>query len=350
MAAILVPLGILVGMGLLVLASVSAHFFSLQLLWMFFGVLFLAFFLFFDWRTLLNYRWVLFGLYGFVILLLLLTHFTAPVIRNTRSWLVLGPFQFQPVELAKIALILVYANYFSRRHLAIARIKYIVVSFVLFLLPATLIMMQPDLGSTSILFGIWAGFLLVSGLPRRWIVLAGILFLIFGAVGWKFVLHDYQRERILGVIYPEKNVLGINYSVAQSKIAIGSAGFFGKGFGQGPQTQLGFLTEPEGDFVFAALVEEWGILGGLVVIGAFFALIWNTLRVAIRADQNFEKFICIGAAVMFLFQFIVNVGTAIGLVPVVGVTLPFVSYGGSSLLTNFLLMGIIVSIARRTQP
>lgn len=296
----------------------------------------------------MNYRWFIWGLYALSVFLLLVTYLTAPVIRNVRSWLVLGPFQFQPVELAKIALILVYAAYFSRRHLGIARLKYILTSFIFFIIPAALVLLLPDLGSATILFGIWVGFLLISGLPRRRIV-AGILILIVVAVlGWVYFLKPYHKARIIGVFYPEKNVLGINYQQAQSRIAIGSGGFWGKGYGQGTQVQLGFLSEPATDFVFASLVEEWGVIAGLTVIVAYLYLIWSILRTGLSSGQNFEKFLCAGTAIVFGLHFMINVGATLGLVPVVGIPLPFLSYGGSSLLTNFFLLSIITSIEHRS--
>lgn len=348
MMRLLVPVGILLAVSLVGLSSISFHLFLLQLLWVGIGIIFVVVFWFVDWRSFLNYRWIIFGFYFLSIALLLLVYFTGPVIRNTRSWFVLGPFRFQPVELVKIALILVYAQYFSRRHLNIARWRNIFASFVYFAIPAGLVMLQPDLGSALVLFGIWFGFLLVSGLPRQRIFLALGVFLIAGFFLWGYVFKDYQKERIIGVFYPERNALTINYSVIQSKIAIGSAGFFGKGYGQGTQTQLGFLPEAGTDFIFSAVTEEWGWLVGAGVIASFLAFIYGVLKVGLLADQNFERFICLGSAVMFGWQFFLNAGSATGLVPVVGVTFPFLSYGGSSLLTSFVLLSIINAIAVRS--
>jgi rod shape determining protein RodA len=143
--------------------------------------------------------------------------------------------------------------------------------------------------------------------------------------------------------------LGINYSVSQSKIAIGSAGLWGKGYGQGMQTQLGFLSEPSEDFIFAALIEEWGVIGGLVIVAAFLFLIFQILRIGSLADENFEKFVCLGAAMMFGVQFLLNTGSATGLLPVVGVTFPFVSYGGSSMIVDFFMLSIVNSIRKTSK-
>ena len=144
-----------------------------------------------------------------------------------------------------------------------------------------------------------------------------------------------------------RRFLGANYSVIQSKVAIGSAGMWGKGYGQGSQTQLGFLPDPGNDFILAALIEEWGMAGGILVVGAFLALIIGILKIGSLAVRNFEKFICLGAAIVFGTQFFMNAGSALGLVPVVGIPFPFLSYGGSSILTSFFLIAIIAGIERK---
>ncbi len=346
MTKLFLPLLVVLAASLIELSSISHHLFLLQLTWLAIGSAFIALFIFVDWRAILNYRWLMWGMYALAIILLIIALASSPVIRNTKSWIVFGPLTFQPVELAKIALILAYALYFSRRHVAVARWQNILGSFALFVVPAGLTMLQPDLGSTLVLFGIWFGFLLVSGLPRRRVVTALLAFLLIGVLGWQYGLKDYQRNRILGVFYPERNALTVNYSVIQSKIAIGSAGFFGKGYGQGSQTQLGFLSEPENDFILSALIEEWGIVVGLIVIGAFLLLIFRILKIGMYALHNFEKFICLGAAMVLGIHFLLNAGSAIGIFPVVGVPFPFFSYGGSNLLMNFFLLGIINAIAR----
>jgi len=346
MRSILIPLAIISGFSLLIISSISRHLFWLQTAWIGIGIVFILISFFLDWRSILNYRWFIWGFYAASVVVLIFTYLTAPVIRNTRSWFVLGPLQFQPVELVKIALILVYASYFSKRHLAIARMKYILISFILFLIPACLTLLQPDLGSATVLFGIWIGFLLISGLPKKRILAGFLLLAVLGTLGWFFFLKGYQKARIIGVFNPERDTLGTNYSASQSKIAIGSAGLLGKGYGQGTQTQLGFLTEPATDFVFAALVEEWGVLAGLLLIGTFLFLLFKILNVGF-ARENFEKFLCSGATIVFGLQFLINVGTALAIVPVIGLPFPFLSYGGSSLLTNFFLLSIITSIAHR---
>ena len=345
---LLIPAGVILGAGLLTLSAISSHLFLMQLAFAGAGLLLILLFRYVDLSGILRARWFAWGFYLATVGLLALTYLTAPVIRNTRSWLVLGPFQFQPVELAKVALIIILAGYFSRRHMAIGRAKHVLASTAIFALPAGLTLLQPDLGSASILFGIWFGFLLVSGLPRRWIIISAVVLAIGAVVGWRYFLEDYQKARLSAVFYPERNALGINYSTIQSKIAIGSSGFWGKGYDQGSQTQLGFLTEPGTDFIFAALVEEWGAFGGLLVLFAFLLLIFFLLRRGNDADNNFEHLVALGIAIAFGLQFLVNAGSATGIFPVVGVTFPFLSYGGSSLLINSLLLGIVYGIRPRT--
>jgi rod shape determining protein RodA len=346
MLALFIPVGILIASSFLILSAISFHFFVYQIIWVTLGIGLIIASLFIDVRAIFNSRWLVWGFYGGSLFLMLLALFTAPLIRNTRSWLVFGPISVQPVELMKVALILLCANYFSRRHLAIARWKNILTSFLFFVAPAAIAVKLPDLGSAVIFFGIWFGFLLLLGLPWRRTVVALVVILLTAGLVWTYVLKDYHRERILGFLYPNQNTLGINYSVTQSKIAIGSAGLWGKGYGQGMQTQLGFLSEPSEDFIFAAFIEEWGMVGGLVLVVAFLLLIFQILRIGALADENFEKFICLGAAIMYGVQFFLNTGSTTGIIPVVGVTFPFLSYGGSSMLANFFVLSVVNSIRK----
>jgi rod shape determining protein RodA len=343
---ILIPVFLILIWGLIEILSISTELFKLQLIWAILGIIFLIVSFRISWRGIFNYPWFIWFLYLLVIFLLVATLFFGPVIRGTRGWFVVGPIRFQFVELAKIVLILLYANYFKKRHIFIATWKVILESFILFAIPAFFVALQPDLGSLLVLFGIWFGFLIINGLPLQRIFATFLIFIILGVLGWNFFLKDYQKQRIIGIFYPEENTLTINYSTVQSKIAIGSGGFFGKGFRQGEQTQLGFLTEPATDFIFAALVEEWGLLAGIFVITCFLVFIFNLLKLGINSQFNFFKFICLGTSIIFSIHFFINLGSATGLFPVVGVPFPFLSYGGSNLLTNFFLLGIIVSIGK----
>lgn len=330
--------------GLLSLTSVKPELFYKQLLWYAVGLILIFLIVRLDWRPLINHRGVILGIYALAILLLLITLVLAPRIRGVRGWLSIGPFQFQASEFVKAALIILFAYFFSRRHVSIARISNLFISFVYFSIPAVLTAFQPDLGSALIIFAIWFGFLLVSGIKWRHLIISLIIFSVLGAVMWGSILENYQKERILGVFFPQRDPLGINYSVIQSKIAIGSAGFFGKGFGQGTQTQLGFLPEPATDFIFAAVVEEFGLISGFLIIFAFALMLFRIIQIGFNADNNFSRFVCLGTVILFISQFVLNIGSNLGFTPVIGVTFPFLSYGGSSLLTNLVLIGIIQSI------
>ena len=260
----------------------------------------------------------------------------------------IGSLRVQTSEFAKVALIILLAHFFARRHFGMGRIANIFKSFIYFVLPTFLVLLQPDWGSAFIFLGIWIGFLLMSGVRPRHLAIGFFLFAAFAAVSWTTLLASYQKERIVGFFQPSYDPLGVNYSVIQSRIAIGSGGLWGKGFGQGTQLQLGFLPEPATDFIFAAFVEEWGLMGGLFLIGAFTLLVARVIRIGLLAPNNFSRFLCLGTALVFALHFFLNVGSNVGLVPVVGVPFPFLSYGGSSILTKAMLIGIIQSNSLRT--
>ncbi len=333
--------------SLLVLSSIASSLVLSQFLWVSLGAIGAFFFFFFDPRIITTSPRMLWGFYFFVLFLLLIS-LVSPVVRQTQSWVRFGVVNFQPVELAKVALILLFAYFFSRRHLQIGVWSTVFSSFFILALPIMLVVLQPDFGSALILSGIWFGFLLLSGLPWKHlltmiaVLLVGLIFM------WHFVLKGYQRERIMNVFYPEQNALTYNYNVIQSKIAIGSAGWWGKGYGQGSQVQAGFLPEAQTDFIFAALIEEWGWLAGIFIVSVFGWLLLEILRVGQNADQNIGRFICLGTVLTFLIQFFLNIGSVIGLSPVVGVPFPLLSYGGSSLITSLFLLGIIHGISIRS--
>ena len=333
--------------SLLTIYSINYDNFVQQAIWFSLAGVLVLFFSQLDWRPIVIHRWIPLGFYLFSILLLVVTYFFAPSIRGTRSWLVFGPVQFQTSELAKIALIILFSYYFASRHVDIGRWKNLLIPFLYFVVPFGLILLQPDMGSALVLFGVWFGYLLISKIRWRHLVIGLIIIILLLIMGWYGFLADYQKERILGFINPDYDPLGINYNVIQSKIAIGSAGIFGKGFKQGTQAQLGFLPEASTDFILAAFTEEWGLLGVTLILLVFTLLLWRVIRVGLLAENNFSRLVCLGAVVLFLIHFIFNVGSNLGLVPVIGVSFPWFSYGGSNLLTSAILIGVIQSIANR---
>ena len=338
---------ILILSGLLVLASSNQEMFFRQLIWLVGALALMLGLPFLNLRAIFSYKWVIYGIYFSLLALLVITYFVAPTIHGARSWIILGPFQIQASEFMKAALIILMSSFFATRHVAIARIGIIIRSFIYLLVPTIIILLQPDLGTSLVLLGIWFGYLLISGMPMKFIAAGLVMVLILGALSWGFLLADYQKARIAALFQPSSDPLGINYSVAQSKIAIGSAGLFGKGFGGGTQVQLGFLPAAQTDFIFAAFVEEWGLIGGAVLITAFVLLVYRILRIGIRSENNFPRLIALGTVTMLIIHFVINMGSTLGLLPVIGIGLPLVSYGGSSLLTIAALIGIIQGVAEK---
>ena len=345
--SLLAPAGLLIVSGLVILSSTSEHLFYLQLLWVGVGTTLATAIIWFDWRPLAEYPWFPGIIYLGGVFLLILTYIFAPVVRGNRAWLYIGPFGIQAAEFMKLGLILVYAYFLRSRHIVIARFSTIAKSALLLIVPAGIVTLQPDLGSALVMLAIWFGLLLTSGLPWRYMGFAAIVGILVIFLAWNFFLHDYQKDRIIGLLFPESDPLGVNYSVIQSKIAIGSAGWFGKGYGQGTQVQLGFLPEASSDFIFSAFTEEWGLAGAALLVVSFTALTFGILKTGVRAETNLEKFICLGTAILFVSHFFVNVGSALGLFPVIGVPFPFVSYGGSNFAVSSMLFGLVYSIRAR---
>jgi rod shape determining protein RodA len=300
-----------------------------------------------DMRSFFSHGFASRAIYGIAMGLLLLTLVFAPQIKGNRAWIFIGSFQFQPAELIKLALVCVLAVFFAKQHVYIGRWKTIITSFLYAVFPACIIALQPDMGSALVVIGIWFGFVLLSGIPVKKVLIACGLGLVVLVVLWATLLQPYQKDRILGLFDPQQDPLGANYNVIQSKIALGAGGWFGSGFGQGVQTQLGFLPEAQTDFIFAAIVEEGGVLAGCIVLALFLWMIVRLLRMGQFMEGNMARLLCLGTAVVFLIQFILNIGSVTGILPVIGVTLPFVSYGGSSMLINIVLIGLVQSFYRK---
>ena len=335
---------VLASISLVTLASVDSEYFIKQVGWyvMAFIIIFAGSQI--SWEWFFTQKWFRYGFYWVSVALLLVPYIQGHEIRGTKSWIVIGNTQFEPSELAKVALIILLAGFFSKKYLAAWQSKNIAVSFLYTFIPTATVAFQPDLGSAMVLFGIWVGFLVMSGINRKrfFIGLAVVALLLI--VLWAYFLQPYQRERVTGFLFPEYDPLGVNYNVTQAKIAIGSAGLWGKGFGGGTQTQLGFLPEAHTDFIFAAFVEEWGLFGGVVLMLTYLMFILTIIKTGLRLQRNDLKFVVLGAGLVFLIHFFINIGSNLGVVPVIGISLPFVSYGGSNLLTSSLLISIIQRI------
>jgi rod shape determining protein RodA len=342
--ALVAGLGVLAAASLVSLASSSIGQFWRQLLWYGVGFFIIIVGSRLNWRWIGSQAWFRYSLYFVGIAFLIVSNLQSGTVRGTKSWITVAGLQFEPGEIVKLALILVFAHFFARRHIEAWRIKNIALSFMYAAIPAGLIAIHPDFGSAFTIMALWFGFLLVGGVHvKRFLLGAGVV-LLAAVLMWSFFLKPYQQQRITGFLFPERDPLGVNYNVIQAKIAIGSAGFWGKGFGMGTQVQFHFLPEAQTDFLFAAFVEEWGILGGLLVLLTFFFIVYRVLMIGLRARDNYFRLISLGGGLFFIIHFFVNVGSNLGLLPVAGITFPFFSYGGSNLLTSSIILSIIEHI------
>ena len=347
---------LLVGIGLLSLYSSSLgkkDFLNFKKQLIFFGIgIFLMIFLsFFDWRLLREDPHLILILYFLCLALLVGLFFFAPEIRGTKSWYKLGPVSIDPIEFTKIVLIILLAKYFSTRHIEMYRINHILISGLYIFIPSFLVLRQPDLGSVLILISLWLGVLILSGIKIRHFLILVLVFLLIFIFSWKTFLKDYQKERILSFIWPQiSDPLKIGWNQRQAKIAVGSGGIFGQGIGRGSQTQLGFLPEPQTDFIFAAIAEETGLIGVSILLFLFSILIWRIFKIAMgggwvaSSQSNFAYLFASGLSLLFIIQIFINIGMNIGILPIIGIPLPLISYGGSSLLATFIGLGILQSI------
>lgn len=296
---------------------------------------------FVDNRTIRENPSIVLSLYFLCLLLLIGLFFFAPEIRGIKSWYKIGIFSFDPIEPTKVVLILILAKYFSKRHVELYKIKHIILSGLYALIPAVLIFLQPEFGSVIIIGAIWIGILMVSGIRVRDFLLLCLVFALTFSLSWTFVLKDYQKNRVFNFIAPQENLLGEGWSQNQAKISIGSGGILGKGIGKGSQTQYGFLPEPQTDFIFSAIGEETGLWGTSLLFILFGMLYYRILKIALNARSNFSRLFATGLAISIFFQMAINIGMNLGLLPVIGIPLPLVSYGGSNLLFAFIALGIL---------
>ncbi len=299
---------------------------------------------FFDWRAFRTNSYVILFFYFFCLLSLAGLFFLAPEIRGVKGWYRLGPLSFDPIELTKIVLIILLAKYFSMRHIEMYRLKHIFLSGFYILLPTFLIFRQPDFGSASILVVLWLGILIISGIKLRHFLILVLCGLLLLTLFWSFLLKEYQKERVISFLAPEIEPLGMSWSQTQSKIAIGSGGLFGQGIGKGSQTQYGFLSEPHTDFIFAAISEELGLIGISILLFLYIILFWRIMRIAITSQTNFLRLFASGLAIILFFQVFIHIGMNTGILPVIGISLPLISYGGSSLIATFIGLGILEGI------
>jgi rod shape determining protein RodA len=288
-----------------------------------------------------NVLFILFGISNFILLLVV---FLGKTTKGATSWFDLGGISFQPSDLVKIMLILILAKYLSRRHIEIANMKHLIITAIYCFIPFFLVFLQPDFGSAIIFLIIWFGMILISGLSKKHLLILAGGGLIIGVLLWGFVFKPYQKARIMNFLNPLSDIRGTGYNAYQSMIAVGSGQVIGKGVGLGTQSRLNFLPEYETDFIFAAFAEEWGFIGSILVLMCYGIIFWRITRLAIAGTTNFESLYAVGIGIYFFSHTVINIGMNIGLLPVTGLTLPFMSYGGSHLIAECLALGILFAL------
>ena len=295
----------------------------------------------FDYKWLKTLAW---PIYALQIGLLVVTLGIGSGVGGSARWVQIGPFQFQFSELAKIMMIIVLANYLGSRQGRLTSLPSILGACVLVGPPWLLVMAQPDLGTSLVLLAILGGMVFMSGASLRWLGAIAVAVLAALPFVWNNVLRDYQQQRILGFLDPSTDIQGAGWQLHQSQIAVGSGGWFGKGLTNGTQNQLNFLPVQESDFVAAIYLEELGFLGALLLLVLFAALIWRVMVSGWRSRDPFGTMFAVGLSSMLLFQLTVNLGMVVGIMPITGIPLPFISHGGASLISIALGLGIMQSI------
>jgi len=337
---ILASLIILLILGLAMIRSVAPELFLQQLIYTLLGLLIFFSFSQIDYRIFPRLR----NIFYFACLVgLVLTFIFGAVTRGSIRWIQIGGFTFQPSELVKPFLILSFASFLTTK--PITNYQSLITNLSLFILPALLIFGQPDLGSSLVVVFFWLAMAFVAGVPWRLVALVGFLAAIFLPLGW-FFLQSYQKTRVLTFLNPFSDPLGAGYNMIQAMIAVGSGQIFGRGLGRGTQSHLRFLPERQTDFIFASLAEELGFLGALFLIFTYAFLLWRILKIASKTKEKFSFLVCLGVFGMLFVQTFINIGMNLGLVPITGITLPLISYGGSSLVATMISLGIIENIAR----
>jgi len=288
---------------------------------------------------------VVMALYSTAFILLAFVLIAHPVM-GARAWFSFGLISFQPADFAKLALIALLAKYLSRRHVEIGDFRHILVSGAYALTFTLLILIEPDMGNAIIFAALWLGMMLVSGISKKHLVILGCVSLAIASVLWFEGLQPYQRTRIISFVNPAADIHGSGYNAYQAKIAVGSGEFFGKGIGYGTQSKLRFLPEYQTDFIFAAFAEEWGFAGVALLFAVYVLIFARLAQIARAAATNFDAFFTLGVLILLAAHLAIHVGISLGLLPVTGTTIPFMSSGGSHLVLEFALLGIVTSLAR----
>ncbi|HUD04051.1 MAG TPA: FtsW/RodA/SpoVE family cell cycle protein, partial [Candidatus Paceibacterota bacterium] len=338
---------VLVVFGLVTMNSFSGSniFFQRQVVWLLLSVIVFFGASFIDWSFLKRTN-VVFAIFAAVSIVLFVLLILGKATNGAKSWLHFGIVSFEPIDLAELILVILLAKYFSRRHIEIAHIRHVIVSGIYALVLAVLVALQPDFGGAVIIAFLWLGMVFVSGVSKKHIAILLTIAVVLFVGLWNFGFAQYQKNRILTFLHPLADIRGAGYNAHQAMIAVGSGELLGKGVGYGTQSRLNFLPEYQTDFIFAAFAEEWGFVGIVLFFVVFGVLLWRIIANAYGGATNFEILYGLGLAILLTAHFFVNVGMNMGILPVTGITLPFVSYGGSHLIVSFFALGVLVSMRK----
>ncbi len=348
---LLVVSGLLLVVGLVVIYSTSVSGGTLEVFYrqaVFAAVGLAAFFVFsfYNYHKLAKQNRL-----AYIVLVLMLASLLlfGRTIRGSTRWFDLGFFNFQPAEFAKMVVILGLGRWLYLKRGQINSWKNIASTLVYVLIPVVLIVLEPDLGSAIIIMAIWLGMLLVSSMNKKYVLAFLLIAVAAAGLGWKFVLQDYQKTRIEVFLNPELDPRGRGYNVRQAVIAVGSGSLTGRGLGRGLQSQLKFLPERQTDFIFASAAEEIGFIGCAALLALYYILLWRLVKIMRYAKDELGYYIAGGALFLFFTQILINIGMNMGLLPVTGIPLPFLTYGGSSLVVVFIALGVVQNVARQSR-
>ncbi len=333
--------------AMLGIGDAAKQFFAKQSFFLVVGAIFVFLISLFDYRIFKNHSLPSVIIY-LACVLLLFASLASKSIRGINAWISIGSFRLEPSEFAKIAIIILLAKYFSQKHVEIYRVHHIIASGIYVAIPALLVLKQPDLGSAFIFFVIWFSMLLVAGIKRKHLLTILLVGILVALVAWLGFLHPYQKNRVISFLNPYLDPKGEGYSIIQSKIAIGSGSLWGNGFGKGTQSSFGFLPEAHTDFAFAAFAEQFGFVGILGLFTLLLLLLFRIGKIGFGLRNNFAKLFSVGMIAFIFSHVVVNAGMNLGLLPITGIPFPFLSYGGSFLVSVSLGIGLLESIKIRS--
>lgn len=322
----------------------SARYVTVQCVAFVFGLIAALIIAFMDYSVLNKFRYVAAAV-GLALLVLVLILGFGREDTGTQGWINIGPVNLQPAEIAKVCFLITFSSHVSRVKEDINSFPSILLLLLHLAVPVMLIMLQPDAGTAMVFVFMFLIMMFFAGISYKYILSAAGIGVAGCLAAWFFILKDYQKNRIFSFMNPEADPLGTGYHIIQSKIAVGSGQLFGTGYGNGVQTQMGYLPEKQTDFIFSVICEEMGFIGAATVIFLLFFILFRVFINAHRARDTFGEMLCVGAGAMLFFHVVENIGMCINLLPITGIPLPFFSYGGSNMLTSMITIGIVLSVS-----